>query len=238
MPNYVSKNGYKYYYGDQLDSYFFIKMLQKSGASLKEIKELFIDQTTTYYDILVNCSIRYKKSIEIFSHYLSMANSLLNIRKYFKEKQVSEEPKVIDYYIIPHKECHSNKKFEINSVEATKNIIKMTDMFFENENSIYFPVSLDMACEDFLNSSFLLIGHSLFDYKEYNKSQNLPKRKYLCFHKVIPYSDIPENLTMLQEYISRNNLTVIGNIRIIITLDKLSDAFNKIYLVYFHIPIA
>lgn len=236
-PNYIAENKYKYYYSEQICLYYFIKMFQKVGCTIKEIQEIFLEKTANQREVFKNCLERYEKSLESFSHYSRMITSIMDIRDYFKDIEIADKPFITDFYEIPHKSHISDNKFNIYSKESAQNLIEMAEKYFCCEDYIYFPISFQMTADDFNSQEFTLIGHSLYDFTQYKNLEELPKRKYLCFHKVIPYNKVIDSLTMLHKYIKDNNLTIDGDIRIIITVNNIYDAFNYVFLTYFHIPI-
>ena len=94
-----------------------------------------------------------------------------------------------------------------------------------------------MEAEDFTSGTFMLCGHSVFDFENYKSFDELPKQRYVCLHKELQYRNLPEYLETIRKYVLEANYKVTGTVRIIVTLENFKKAAETNYLMYIYIPI-
>lgn len=233
----TSENGYKKYTNEQLGHFYFIKMLQKSGCTIKEIRNLFFDKSISKYDILSNCKNELEVRIKRYTHYKNMTHALYDIRKQFINSTPKDVITVQNFYDLPHIHVYSKKKFEMFSEDCLDVYKTMTDKYFIQPKTIHIPIVMIMESEDFENSSFLLSSYAFLNFDSYRNVDELPIRKYLFLRKKLSYDKIYDEIPQLREYASKSNMKSNGQIRIVITIDTVKSTFENIFSVYYFVPV-
>ena len=240
LPCKITENGYKYYCNDQFGYFYFIKMLQKSGTTIKEIQELLVNENITQSEILKHCLNRHKLLTSRIAHYYKMTKAILDIRENLPHEASKSEIFVVDYPVIPHNYTYSKTKMDIYDEKSVLNMTTHITRYNRTRTDnkiINFPLALAMEPEDFTSGTFMLCGHSVFDFENYKSLDELPKQRYVCLHKELQYRNLPEYLETIRKYVLEANYKVTGTVRIIVTLENFKKAAENIYLMYIYIPI-
>ena len=169
-----------------------------------------------------------------------MTKAVLDIRENLPHEASKSEIFVVDYPVIPHNYTYSKTKMDIYDEKSVLNMTTHITRYNRTRTDnkiINFPLALAMEPEDFTSGTFMLCGHSVFDYENYKSLDELPKQKYVCLHKELQYRNLPEYLETIRKYILEANYKVTGTVRIIVTLENFKKAAENIYLMYIYIPI-
>lgn len=237
LPSEVDQKGYKYYTNEQVGHYYFIKMLQKSGCTIKEIRETMIDHSTSYDQIMKKCLARRKLQRLEARHYYRLAKSILEVRSSFPEKANGSQICVAYLKQIPIRCTLSPEKMEFYGREAVQNLTRHVREFCIPNNLVYFPMALTMAPEDFLDGSFRLCGHAMFDFTQYRDFSELPLQKCVCLRQSMPYREITARLQDMLDFVKERGYEIYGNVNIMITLNNFHNAAQNKFVVHVYFPI-